>query len=672
MITIPVNINQKILTINISYNIENNNTYVFEISKTNNNPYLIDKIREYILLPCCNTFFCLNYLKINIIDIQDIKLSLILNIFEYDNKKYIVSDYFFYLISFSDVNYELNFYTNIITQLNKDKNNTISNDLKLITWKELNDDNFLDHFCIYLKNYKPINETQNNIFTINYTLFFLYINPIYNNKNLKKLKHNNFPKKIILNANLIKKEEFSFLESDNFSLEEHYTFIKNDKYIYKYICNKNYFLIKNNKFKKVNLLKIKGNTINCIMDTYELEINDVILSLYPIINTIITWEKLISFYTLKILNTKNTEDNCIETLINNYNFPLRYDKKKLDNTFEKIMIYFLTNFETTFLLGKNNDISNIINIDEKDKIIFKEDIEKLLNTKSKTKLSILLTNILKILYNSKNNNYDKIIFNSKIYNESILFEVLKNLLENNELYILYPNIIKTFNFIPLKKYFTNIIIIKQILKNINWKNISYNLKQLKFLIDNTQLLYFKGRYNKNVFPINFDTNIKKIIKEPLEMFKYLRSEKDFIRWIYFVDNINILNNIYFNNIIINSDDFEILGELLYRFSILKDQNLKNNEYLYLLQICKKNKHLILYNNRINLKLKEYFVKSNILNLGFLAKHLNWDKDIQVSLDEMNNISIEELQKQFIIINKKYNKYKGKYIKLKTTTETNNV
>jgi hypothetical protein len=657
---IPININQKILTIVLKYKIENNQ-FVFEVSENNSN-YILDKINDFILLPCMNTFFCLDYLKINLID-----KKFVLNIFEFNNKKYIVSDYFFHLISFSEINFELNFYTNLVNQLTITENNT-NRDFKLITWKELKNHKFIESLCEYLKNYKPLDVDN---FNLNYTIFFLYLNPIYTNKNIKANKFNNFPKKIIQNGNSLKREKFSYLESDLFSLEEHYSFLTNNINFNNY-SNHYFYLFKNDKFKKIKLIKIKNKMVNCFIDDNEIIITDIKLSVYPSLNIKITWEKIISFYIIKL--TKNltiiNSINNIKEYISNYTFPLRYDKKKLDINFEKIIFFFLQNL--------NNE--DIIKIDEKEKIHYSEEIEKLLSTKIKTKLHLLLNNLLKILYKSKNNNYDKIIFNSKIYNEPLLFEVLKNLLEKyyNDNYN-DNNIITIFNLDKLKFYFSNIIIIKQILKNLNWKNISFNLKQLKFLIENTNLLYFKGRYNRNVFPDNFDTNIKKIIKEPLDMFKYLRSEKDFIRWIYFMDH-NI-NNIYLNQIIINNNEYEILGEILYRFSILKEQNLKNNEYLYLLKICKNNKHLVLFNNRVNIKLKEYFIKSNVLNLGFLAKHLNWEKDIDISLEDLsndtieklqnfNNLSLDDLKKQLIIINKKYNKYKGKYIKLKTLTETN--
>lgn len=664
MITLPININQKILKVIFDYKLEDNK-YILELSEYNNS-YILDKIKNQennisLLLPCLNTFFCLDYLKINLIDNK-----FILNIFEFNNKKYILSDYFFYLISFSEINFELNFYTNLIEQLN------INDNVKLITWNELNNDKFVENLCDFLKIYKPLDIDN---FNLNYTVFFLYLNPIYTNKNIKSNKFNNFPKKIIQYGNNLKKEKFSYLESDYFKLEDHYLFLNSNINFNNY-SNHYFYLFKNDKFKKIKLIKIKNKIVNCLIDDNELIIENVKLSVYPSINIKFNWEKLISYFILKqsknvnnINNINNYINDNIEEYINNYNFPIKYDKKTLDSNFEKIILYFLDN------LDENNDI---IKIDDKYKIIYSKEIDKLLSNKNKIKLQLLLNNLIKILYNSKNNNYDKIIFNSKIYNDTLLFEVLKNLLENNEIDI---NIKTQYNFNKLKLYFTNIIIIKQILKIINWKNISNNLKQLKFLIENTNLLYFKGRYNRNVFPENFDNNIKKIIKEPLDMFKYLRSEKDFIRWIYFMDNINInINNIYLNQVIINKNDYEILGEILYRFSILKEQNLKNNEYLYLLKICKNNKHLVLFNNRINIKLKEYFIKTNVLNLGFLAKHLNWEKDIDVSLEDISNdtienfdkLSIEDLKKQFIIINKKYNKYKGKYIKLKTTTETTTI
>ena len=65
---------------------------------------------------------------------------------------------------------------------------------------------------------------------------------------------------------------------------------------------------------------------------------------------------------------------------------------------------------------------------------------------------------------------------------------------------------------------------------------------------------------------------------------------------------------------------------------IKDQNIKESSYITFVNFAQKHNKLILDNNRINLKVRDYFsyIKCNI-NLGFLAKHLTFN---------YNNIKLE--------------------------------
>ena len=77
---------------------------------------------------------------------------------------------------------------------------------------------------------------------------------------------------------------------------------------------------------------------------------------------------------------------------------------------------------------------------------------------------------------------------------------------------------------------------------------------------------------------------------------------------------------------------------------------------------------ILDSNRINFKIKEYFpsLKTNI-NLGFLAKHLTWDKE-SITFEEIINQDktpdVLALEMKLHIATKKYYKYKAKYLETK--------
>ena len=79
----------------------------------------------------------------------------------------------------------------------------------------------------------------------------------------------------------------------------------------------------------------------------------------------------------------------------------------------------------------------------------------------------------------------------------------------------------------------------------------------------------------------------------------------------------------------------------------------DKNYKKFLDYANKNNKLILYNNRINLKVKDVY-NSNEINLGYLAKFLcNNNEKIMFNTTEEN----DELLK----LSNKYYKYKTKYI-----------
>ena len=62
------------------------------------------------------------------------------------------------------------------------------------------------------------------------------------------------------------------------------------------------------------------------------------------------------------------------------------------------------------------------------------------------------------------------------------------------------------------------------------------------------------------------------------------------------------------------------------------------------------------------------MNSNI-NLGYLAKHLTWDKNIKISLSDCKDTESDILKDKIKNISKKYYKYKGKYLRLKKDTSS---
>jgi hypothetical protein len=146
------------------------------------------------------------------------------------------------------------------------------------------------------------------------------------------------------------------------------------------------------------------------------------------------------------------------------------------------------------------------------------------------------------------------------------------------------------------------------------------------------------------------------------MFKYLKKESDFIKWIYFLNDK--LVNLYNVSISISDSDYIPLGKIIYLLTKIDVQDLSNKNYVKFLKYCKKKHRLILYNSRINLRIKELFKFLSVnINLGFLAKHLTFDNS-KINIDDVS-LNDSEID----VIYKKYYKYKGKYMNLKKVTSS---
>ena len=206
--------------------------------------------------------------------------------------------------------------------------------------------------------------------------------------------------------------------------------------------------------------------------------------------------------------------------------------------------------------------------------------------------------------------------------------------------------------------------IHDIINRITWYNINKKLHYIKFLLNNKDFLYFFDKLNKNIFSEKFDIRIKNIITNPIEMFKYLRKENDFIKWVFFLENL--CNSLYINPILFYENDYRILGKIIFNLTNIKNQELTDKFYKKIINYGNKYPKFILENNRINLKIKDFFenTKCNI-NLGILAKHLLQNKDNIISLEddvEINKIIL--LQNKLDLFKNKYVKYKNKYNKIK--------
>jgi hypothetical protein len=183
-------------------------------------------------------------------------------------------------------------------------------------------------------------------------------------------------------------------------------------------------------------------------------------------------------------------------------------------------------------------------------------------------------------------------------------------------------------------------------------------------MENNKFLFYKDKFNKIIFPDNFDNKIKNLIVNPFSMFKYLRKESDFNKWLRFLGPKCI--ELYINPISLSSEDFINLSKIIYNLIHIKEQNLKEPTYIKFINYCNKYNKLILdENNRINLKIKEIFpYLTNNLNLGLIAKHINVNNNfIQFNYDETDE-EILKLKEELSFMTQKYLKYKKKYNSIK--------
>jgi hypothetical protein len=192
---------------------------------------------------------------------------------------------------------------------------------------------------------------------------------------------------------------------------------------------------------------------------------------------------------------------------------------------------------------------------------------------------------------------------------------------------------------------------------LNWSNLSKKLNYLNYFYKNHSLIFYQNKINKNIIHDKFDEKIKKIIENPFNMYEYLNREPDFIKWTNFISYK--IKEIYYSPMIFSSIDIINIGKLIYLLYNITDQNINNKSYNDFINFCNKNENLILNFNRINIKIKEYLKLKININLGILAKHLIFNKDIKENEVDLNNDKLELLKKNLIIIMHKYHKSKKK-------------
>ena len=637
IIYLPVQVYNKCT--NLPFNVEFNNDTLI-INTTNNN---INNVHNIIL---CNFSY----------GITTLPISFPITFFIVKNE--LICDQFYIFKTLSHQN-DFDFLNIIINEINKKYNK------KLTLPINLNLMNLINVLKLHSNNDTTPDEDNNKIYYrvcryLNFCLAFISGENTTNISNTSK---------IIQIINLIKLIKINYY-GNILTIEEHIEFIKNPTLIKK---KRNYFCDINNKTVKIsvgdniktnydnikpypikyyNLISIKNllnilvlNHFNTLFDIscrvlYKKKPNIINLMNNYILNITDDISKK-SFDEFKMIINDDNQELILNELMSNTLYPLNYDKRTINDIFIKILYICIKN---------ENLIQN-------------------LNNKTKSLIIYLVK-----LYKSIESNDISILYNPKIYTENMIYQITKIMLLNDTYKLITNNnnnnnnnnntsisISISINSI-IQKFITNICLI-QILSNLSWKTISKQLTIFKYFICNKatckQLFFCDGKLNKS-FTYNMDNRIKKIIIDPLVMFNYLKQEDDFYKWIYnFKEDIP---KIFYNMINLNNSDYKTLAKILYYYSKIQNQSLNDEFYRKLLGVLKMNSSIILFNDRINIKLKDIFKNINI-NLGYLARDIINEESISVTItddiDEDNDVydTITKLKR-------KYYKYKGKYLEMK--------
>jgi hypothetical protein len=619
IIYLPVQVYNKCT--NLPFNVEFNNDTLI-INTTNN---ININVHNIIL---CNFSY----------GITTLPISFPITFFIVKNE--LICDQFYIFKTLSHQN-DFDFLNIIINEINKKYNK------KLTLPINLNLMNLINVLKLHSNNDTTPDEDNNKIYYrvcryLNFCLAFISGENTTNISNTSK---------IIQIINLIKLIKINYY-GNILTIEEHIEFIKNPTLIKK---KRNYFCDINNKTVKIlvgdnirtnydnikpypikyyNLISIKNllnililNHFTTLFDIscrvlYKKKPNIINLMNNYILNITDDISKK-SFDEFKMIINDNNYELILNELMSSQLYPLNYDKRTINDIFIKIL----------YICIKN------------------ENLIQTLNNKTKSLIIYLVK-----LYKSIESNDISILYNPKIYTENMIYQITKIMLLNDT-YKLITN-----NNTIIQKFITNICLI-QILSNLSWKTISKQLTIFKYFISNKatckQLFFIDGKLNKS-FTHNMDNRIKKIIIEPLGMFNYLKNEDDFYKWIYnFKEDIP---KIFYNMINLNNSDYKTLAKILYYYSKIQHQSLNDEFYRKLLGVLKMNSSIILFNDRINIKLKDIFKNINI-NLGYLARDIINEESISVTItddiDEDNDVydTITKLKR-------KYYKYKGKYLEMK--------
>jgi hypothetical protein len=704
IIKLPICVEDKILFNNFLLE-KTNNTFTLKVFNRNYE----NKI-EKIKVPLCNNFEGISYIdlffpyEIKIVDKKLICNNFLQKIFLSENDLEI--DFFIILENYIFKEYQLDFLK---------KSDLIIYEYRI--WK---------YWMEYEDHIEPTVNLNKKLWEViqlylNFSLFLIYRKPDFTIKTIHDyLKTNKLEKKVVNIANIIKTIKFSIFSSNEYCFNEHFLRqAKNKTKLSELKIGFKYFIknLDGSKFFQVEITGITNNIIHTennqafIFENYEwffyiIDIDFEII-MFNLIKNNKVYEDLFEKTNLKIEAIHGKK--MLDYYLNNNECSLVYFRKFYPENYSDIEILKRDNYSNIFfnyitqkyssreeiisvltILFKNytypikqnkcdNNFDHILyySFYHSQKIFNEDKLDPAISEIIPVKLKTLYCNLINLFYQiSIHDNFQFLITNQKFYTDYLHRTLIKIILYNNKLltttFIL--NKLSTVQITKIISIIKNTFLCIDISNRLTWNNLPKKLHYLQFLYDNKDILFISNNYgdkfNRNIIPEAYDVRLKKVIERPFDMFKFLRKEKDFVKWTRFISSS--LNNLFYTPLSLSSEDLLHLGKILYLLVNVNEQNVKDESYLKLINYCQKHNKLILDNTRINMKIKENFpyLKINI-NLGFLAKHLtfNYEGPILLEDDLETTQELMKMEENLRNVTKKYQKYKLKYSQSKKDTST---
>ena len=704
IIKLPICVEDKILFNNFLLE-KTNNTFTLKVFNRNYE----NKI-EKIKVPLCNNFEGISYIdlffpyEIKVIDKKLICNNFLQKIFLSENDLEI--DFFIILENYILKEYQLDFLK---------KSDLIIYEYRI--WK---------YWMEYDDHIEPTVNLNKKLWEViqlylNFSLFLIYRKPDFTIKTIHDyLKTNKLEKKVMNIANIIKTIKFSIFSSNEYCFNDHFLRqAKNKAKLSELKIGFKYFIknLDGSKFFQVEITGITNNIIHTennqafIFDNYEwffyiIDIDfDIIM--FNLIKNNRVYEDLFEKTNLKIEAVHGRK--MLDYYLNNNECSLVYFRKFYPENYSDLEILKRDNYSNIFFnyitqkYSSREEIISVLNVLFKnytypikqnkcdnnfdhilyysffhvDKIFNEDKLDSAISELIPVKLKTLYCNLINLFYQiSIYDNFQFLITNQKFYTDYLHRTLIKIILYNNKLltttYILAK--LTTVQITRIISIIKNTFLCIDISTRLTWINLAKKLHYLQFLYDNKDILFISNSYgdkfNRNIIPEAYDVRLKKVIERPFDMFKFLRKEKDFVKWTRFISSS--LNNLFYTPLSLSSEDLLHLGKILYLLVNVNEQNVKDESYLRLINYCQKHNKLILDNTRINMKIKENFpyLKINI-NLVFLAKHVsfNFEGPILLEDDLESTQELMKMEENLRKITKKYQKYKLKYLQSKKDTTT---